>query len=273
MKKRYYLPHGMRYSTLGERKEFYEKEFDFRKVQKWFGKGIDVRKLTYAVIIGRHTRVYPKRFKTIMKEIIVISDFKDLDEVQDYFVQYLPEGVYCDRNIYRDSKKCGDCAVNFRRSCWNCENFVGQTLLFDLDPENIDCPVHGNLEEKMEIHQTLGFCEIEFNALREQTLRMYRELRKTFKKIKVVYSGRGFHIHISDDKAIRMTRKQRANLASRLLKKGFPMDEWVTTGDYNLMRLPYSLHAMVSRIALPLTIKELEKFNPVKNKKCKPKFL
>jgi hypothetical protein len=39
-----------------------------------------------------------------------------------------------------------------------------------------------------------------------------------------------------------------------------------------LIRLPYSLHGMVSRICLPLKDNEAERFDPVKNKKAVPGF-
>lgn len=59
--KRYNLPKGMRYATLNERKQFYQKEFDIEKVEEWFTrvKG----KTVFAVIIGRHTRIFPRKYK------------------------------------------------------------------------------------------------------------------------------------------------------------------------------------------------------------------
>jgi hypothetical protein len=33
---KYYLPEGMRYATLEERREFYASEFDLGKVAAWF---------------------------------------------------------------------------------------------------------------------------------------------------------------------------------------------------------------------------------------------
>jgi DNA primase catalytic subunit len=55
--------------------------------------------------------------------------------------------------------------------------------------------------------------------------------------------------------------------------KGFGIDTWVTEGEMRLIRLPYSLHGMVSRIAIPLDKKEIERFNPILDEKCIPKFL
>jgi DNA primase catalytic subunit len=55
--------------------------------------------------------------------------------------------------------------------------------------------------------------------------------------------------------------------------EGYPIDEWVTTGGMRLIRLPYSLHGMVSRIVVPLSIRQTEAFDPVKSPICLPKFL
>ncbi|MEJ2241047.1 MAG: hypothetical protein P8Y18_02750 [Candidatus Bathyarchaeota archaeon] len=51
------------------------------------------------------------------------------------------------------------------------------------------------------------------------------------------------------------------------------IDKWVTSGSMRLIRLPYSLHGMVSRIVTPLKISELEDFDPLKDKRTIPKFL
>jgi hypothetical protein len=37
--------------------------------------------------------------------------------------------------------------------------------------------------------------------------------------------------------------------------------------------LPYSLHGMVSRIVTPLEVQELDRFNPLSDRRCLPKFL
>ena len=58
---RYRLPEGMRYSTLEERRRFYAEEFDPEKVSEWFGKRIG--EVRFAVIIGRHTRVFPEKYR------------------------------------------------------------------------------------------------------------------------------------------------------------------------------------------------------------------
>ena len=56
-------------------------------------------------------------------------------------------------------------------------------------------------------------------------------------------------------------------------KKGFAIDEWVTLGEMRLIRLPFSLHGLVSRIVLPLEKSEVERFDPVNDERCIPRFL
>ncbi len=54
---------------------------------------------------------------------------------------------------------------------------------------------------------------------------------------------------------------------------GAPIDVWVTTGGSRLIRLPHSLHGMVSRIVLPLERDEVEGFDPMRDGRCLPGFL
>jgi DNA primase catalytic subunit len=269
-KTNYYLPKGMRYSTLGERREFYLKEFSFAPVVKWFGSSRNPLQTKYAVIIGRHTHVFKKEFERDIKEPVIIDDYASLDEVRRMIRRFAPEGVYFDRNQYRDKSKCASAACA-RRFCWNCANFLGQDLAFDLDPENVVCPIHGSLAQKMARHQGLGFCEWEFNEIRRQSIELYETLAADFEKIKIVYSGRGLHLHVDDERALKMRRGERKALAARVGRR-FAIDEWVTEGSSRLIRLPFSLHAMVSRVVTPLTLGELKRFNPVTAKKCLPLF-
>jgi DNA primase catalytic subunit len=109
--------------------------------------------------------------------------------------------------------------------------------------------------------------------VKEETIRLYEELAKQFLHMRVVYSGRGFHIHVFDAESFTWKQARRKVLATKLKKKGFLIDEWVTTGGMRLIRLPYSLHGMVSRIVTPVRVQELDKFNPVSDERCLPEFL
>jgi DNA primase catalytic subunit len=54
--------------------------------------------------------------------------------------------------------------------------------------------------------------------------------------------------------------------------RGFAIDEWVTIGEMRLIRLPFSLNGLVSRVVTPLLKSEVERFDPVHDKRCVPKF-
>lgn len=260
----YRLPSGMRYATLDERNIFYEDEFDLAGVRGWLRR----KNTAFALIIGRHTGIYPEEFKDMRKDTIVVDSYKNLSEVREYILQYLPEGVYYDRNIYADLEKCHSCKKE-RKKCRWCNNLLGQELAFDIDPENVTCPYHGDLGQKMKSGQGLGFCMYEFNVVRKQTLRLYEGLSGRFSKMKVVYSGRGFHIHVFDEDATKMGFRDRKKLANEL--EEYAIDGWVTSGEMRLIRLPYSLHGMVSRICSPLGIEKVKYFDP--RKECIPTYI
>jgi len=255
MKVKYNLPEGMRYATLRERREFYRNEFNSDKLKEWFENWNQNGVVKFAVIIGRHTRIFPRKYKKDASTTIIIDEYKDLDDVKTQILEFLPESAYYDRNIY-DIK----------------QRVIGQELAFDLDPENLTCPIHGTLADKMKRHQGLAFCEAELNMVKEETRRLYEELEKGFSHLRVVYSGRGFHIHVFDKEPFNWKRKQRGVLAQELKRKGFLIDEWVTTGGMRLIRLPYSLHGMVSRVVLPIKANELTRFDPITDSRCIPKF-
>jgi len=244
----------MRYSTLEERRLFYEDEFDLSRVNDWFG--ARVKNVVFAVIIGRHTGIFPPEYVEDKSTTILIDEYKDLNDVRRQIVEFAPEAVYYDRNVY-DEKG----------------NIQGQELAFDVDPENIACPIHGTLEDKMNRRQGLSFCETEFKMAKEETDRLFEGLSLVFSDMRLVYSGRGFHIHVLDGEAYDWNYQKRYRMAKKLKKDGFHIDEWVTVGTMRLIRLPYSLHGMVSRIAVPIRVEELEDFDPILNERCLPRFL
>lgn len=246
----------MRYSTLKERREFYQSEFDVTKLNEWFGNWSLKGKVKFALIIGRHTHIFPKKFEEDASTTIIIDEHKNLQDVKAQILEFLPESAYYDRNVY-DNK----------------QRVIAQELAFDLDPENLTCPIHGTLADKMNRRQGLAFCEVELNMVKEETIKLCEELAKQFLRMRVVYSGRGFHIHVFDAEPFTWKRRQRKALAGELKKKGFLIDEWVTIGGMRLIRLPYSLHGMVSRIVRPVDVHELDRFNPVSDERCLPKFL
>ena len=250
----YYLPAGMRYSTLEERKQFYTGEFSPQKAAEWFQHGLGRTK--FAVIMGRHTRIYPPKYKQDASTTIIIDEYQTLEDVQMQILEFLPEAVYYDRNVYDAN-----------------DHKVGQELAFDLDPENITCPIHGSLADKMKRLQGLSFCEVELEMVKKEAVGLYGFLSERFGDVRAVYSGRGFHLHVLDPNAYTLTAEERLELARQVREAGFHIDEWVTSGEMRLIRLPYSLNGLVSRIVLPLTKQDLETFDPIHDPWCLPRFL
>jgi DNA primase catalytic subunit len=250
----YYMPKGMRPATLEERKEFYANEFPVEKVAAW----LEGRrgKTKFAVIIGRHTKIFPQDYVEDAETTIIIDEYIDLADVRRQILEFLPESAYYDRTCYDENGVA-----------------IGQELAFDLDPEIITCPVHGTLADKMARGQGLGFCEIELGLVKEQTVGLYEHLAKQYTRLKIVYSGRGFHIHVLDEDSYALSAEARIELAEEVKSLGFEIDAWVTAGEMRLIRLPYSLHGMVSRIAIPLEKNEIKKFNPIQDARCTPAFL
>ena len=269
-KHKYKMPRGMRYSKLVDRAEFYCREFDIKALHSWQA----FRKTSVvSFLIGKYTNVYLERFESIKNDVVVIDDYCDMAGLREYLQKYLPEGVYYDTHHYEDLNICKGCPECYNNAkCLNCKHYVGQELVFDLDPENVLCPVHGDLDQKMRMHQGRMLCMIEFKILRNQAASMYYELKQTYSKVRVVYSGRGFHIHVLDEDTTYLTREERRSLADDYSSR-FPIDEWVTAGNIKLIRLPYTLHGMISRICIPIQSAEIETFNPVSCKAAIPLYM
>jgi DNA primase catalytic subunit len=244
----------MRYTSLDERMEFYTAEFNLSAVQEWFSGRHGRTK--YAVIMGKHTKIHLPQYQQDAETTIIIDEYRDLHDVRSQILDFLPEAAYYDRNLYGED-----------------DRIVGQELAFDLDPENVDCPVHGSLQDKIGRGQGLSFCELELDIVRNEAIGLYEYLQKRYSDLRVVYSGRGFHLHVMDNDAYALNTEERLNIAREAKQQGFHIDEWVTSGEYRLIRLPYSLNGLVSRIVTPLKKSELESFDPIHDSRCLPKFL
>ena len=257
----------MRIASLSERREFYSREFSLAKINEWFRGWRSP--IVFAVIIGRHTRIAPRKHIRERARTIVIDDYERLSEIKNYLIDFRPESVYYDRNVYEDwdqARRIGNDRTALGRA-------FGQELVFDVDPENITCPIHGTLEDKMRKHQGLSFCRLEFQLATQEAVQLVDTLSRRFSQINLVYSGRGFHIHITDEETVSWSRRKRLALVRSLTRKGFVMDEWVPTGGMRLIRLPYSLNGLVSRVARPLRRSELGIFDPITDESTIPKFL
>ena len=245
------LPYGMYPSSIEERKQFYT-HFEIKKARNWIG-----RKVVYAIIIGRHSAIYLPEYKKDKDEPLIIDNYHTLNDVLHYILKFLPEGVYYDRNYYKDFSLC---QTHDLRNAWKWENFAGQELAFDLDPENVDCPIHGTYQERLNKGWGLSFCKTVFKITCDNTVKLYDKLVENYTDVRIIFSGRGFHIHVFDKDANMLTRKQREEIAYQY--RAYGIDAWVTSGEMRLIRLPYSLNGISSRIVLPLDASQVTVFNP-----------
>ena len=223
----------------------------------------------FAIVIGRHTKIFPPRFRRDRDRTILVDEYDTLQDLRRYCIEFDPESVYYDRNIYKNWDEA-------RRGPGKIEQLgksFGQQLAFDIDPENFECPIHGTLEEKMKRRQGLSFCRLELQLAQEQALGLADELSHSFGALRIVYSGRGFHVHILDEDTFFWTAKRRLRLTRALAQRGYELDEWVTSGGMRLIRLPHSLNGLVSRVARPLDSVKVHSFDAVTDPYCLPGFI
>lgn len=253
---RYELPDGLEPASLGVRRAFYGREMDYRAAERWMTRPSGDR--AYALILGRHSGVYPRRFRSLKNVPLVVDEVDGPRGLRPFLIKYLPEGVYYDRNVYDSLVAARRAGLDYAHA-WRSRHFLGQELAFDLDPENLDCPIHGDIEAKMKRHQGLSFCEWEFGEVRRQASELHDRVAQDWSNLVVVYSGRGFHVHVFDEEAFHLSRAERIKIA-RSYARRFALDEWVTSGEMRLIRLPYSLHGMVTRVVVPVPRSELDRF-------------
>ena len=230
-----------RVSTLDERRNFYNKEFSIKKLRDWFTKNNLRFPQLCALDAGTETKIIiDKKLKNNM----YYFPFKELKK---QIAKYIPEDIYYDRNLYLNPDKILN-NLNFNER-------IAQELVFDVDSDNFKCGFHGDGK----------VCRNCLEKAFRSAVRLKSALRKKgFMKIEILYSGRGFHVHVLDNKAFYLTNEKRRRLSIKFSKYG--IDEWVSNGDIHLIRMPYSLNSLVSKIVIPLkknSIKDLfEKSNP-----------
>jgi len=260
----------MRVATLDERREFYESEFDLKSVSNWIAGR--ARHMKFAMILGRHTGVVSPEHAKAKNDVVIIDDWDNAGTLKDYAIDYLPESMYYDRNRYVDVRDCARCEKD-RTLCRDCYNVSGQQLAFDLDPENVDCPYHGHIGNKIQNGRALSFCMFEFKAVRRQAATLRESLRLDYERVEIVYSGRGFHVVVDDEEAYKMSMAERSSLARKTARR-YAIDEWVTKGESRLMRLPYSLSSLVSRKCMIIRDeRDLSGFDPRVSISVIPRFL
>ncbi len=257
------MPESMRIPSLAEREWFYAHAFDP-------GDSKDFLKVypspVYAIDIGNESGIYSQSFAKYINKLVYISKYEYIKEKLE---KYAPEDVYYSRNIVNDPGKCASCE---KRStyCPGCGNLAMQELAFDIDSENIRCSICKK-EKKKSIY---SFCSHQLRDSKMWAIRLYNYLveEKKYRDVRIVYSGRGYHLHVLDKDAYTLSPEDRKKIAESLKKKGYPIDAWVTSGHIDLIRLPGSLHGLVNRIVKEIKKEEIEQFNPLDSKEVIPQY-
>lgn len=255
------MGYAFRPSTLEERKEFYRKEFDIGKVREYF----DKKPQFFAIDYGSETKISIDKSKIGKMRIIRPKSF---NELKKELIKALPEDVYYDRNYYKNPNRIMHARDIKKYILHHKKNIASQELAFDIDPENIKCP--NCTKRNRPLTRVCGYCT---KKVLNEGVELVKFLKKEFKfkKIEIVYSGRGCHVIVKDKEAYYLTFNQRARINKKLNR--FHIDPWVSHGNIRFLRLPYSLNGLVSRITMPLKIKEVKGFNPLNDKRVIPFFI
>src|SRR5437899_11952951 len=95
---RYSLHGDLAPASLGYRRRFYERGMAYASAREWMARPPGER--VYALIVGRHSGIYPRRFGHLKSVPLVVDDVRDANGLRPYLLKYLPEGVYYDRHVY-----------------------------------------------------------------------------------------------------------------------------------------------------------------------------
>ena len=243
-------------ATVKERRKYYQHVFPHKMVKEWFvSRGI--RHPVFAIDVGSKSGIYDPRHSSLLNRIIYLSGYKTWNQLRNSLAYYAPEEVYYSRNIFFNREKCNTC--NRARNCFSCNNFQGQELVFDIDVDNVPDNVI-KCDFGAECSHDQHYCNL-FRAACTSAARLpaFLKTRFAFKKIQIVYTGRGFQIHVFDRKACLYSISTRTAIAKIVHAAGFPVDVAVTSGSSELARVPYTLHGLVNKVSTIVTPDEIEK--------------
>ncbi|MDY6765826.1 MAG: DNA primase small subunit domain-containing protein [Candidatus Nanohaloarchaea archaeon] len=228
------FPGELRPATVEERREFYRSAFPrdevAQRMDRW-------DKFVPVIDVGADTTRYRPRFKQYKGKLVRITDFDGVEDLATKIVDYAPEDLYYVTTIEKADR---------------VETNPERELVFDIDPEDVDC--EDCRRRKQHLDDTAAaytFCEDCFAAAATATRQLHAFLENHFSQLDLVYSGRGFHIHVGDGEAFQMDREDRRRLAGKVAKE-FPIDTQVTAGEKDLIRMPGSLHGLVSKVVTPI---------------------
>ncbi len=223
-------------SSLDNRKNFYKQEFSVDALDYFFF----IHPQFFVIDHGTETRIIndPKKANSLQ----ILQPNLSFKALKAKLIIETPEDVYYDRNLYKDPNICLSCRKF--DSCFTCPygNFMGQQLVFDIDPQNINCSSCG-------LSKHTNFCPECIQLAVSNAFLLKEELLYRFSDVRVVFSGRGAHVHVMDSSARRLSFSDRVLLNKQFAHLG--IDQFVSAGS-RLIRLPYSLNALSSRRVVPI---------------------
>ncbi|MDY6769252.1 MAG: DNA primase small subunit domain-containing protein [Candidatus Nanohaloarchaea archaeon] len=252
---RFDFPQELRPSKVEERREFYSSSFPQEVVEQKMARW---DRFVPVVDVGSETTLYRPRFKEYKGKMVRVTDYSGVEGLKERIVDYAPEDLYYVMTVEREDR---------------VETNPEKELVFDLDPENVDC--EDCRRRKKYLDDTAAaytFCEDCFADVARETRQLFAFLENHFSAMQLVYSGRGFHIHVEDDEAFLMDREDRMELAGKVVKE-FPVDRQVTAGEKDLIRLEGSLHGLVSKVVTPLEPDDLTEPEHILSSVGTPEFV
>ncbi|MDY6776868.1 MAG: DNA primase small subunit domain-containing protein [Candidatus Nanohaloarchaea archaeon] len=242
-------------ASVDEREQFYREEFPGKqleeKMERW-----DV--FVPVVDVGSESTLYRPRFKEYKDKLVRMTDYGDMDDLKDRIVEFAPEDLYYVTTVEKEDR---------------IETNPEQELVFDLDPEMVECERCERKKKYLEgAAREYVFCEECFKQVARETRQLYSFLQNHFSDLRLVYSGRGFHIHVEDESAFAMDREDRRELAGKAAKE-FPIDRKITAGEKDLIRMPGSLHGLVSRVVTEVEVSDLNRPLQILESRAVPRFV
>jgi len=256
------FPDGLKPPPVEDREQFYREEFDVRSIKDLYFRW---KKPVFAFDVGTETTLYKRRFKKYKGKLVYIREYGDLEELMEKFETYAPEDLYYDTRVYESDPRQSN-------TVW--EKPSGRQLVVDLDPELLECKRCRTRRRHMDdgIVASHTFCEECFADLAEQTAKLTVLLDRNFESVRTYFSGRGFHVQVRDRDGFTMDDMKREQLAAKLAKR-FPVDEKITAGEKNVMRLPGSLHGLTGRKVVQVDLDDLQDPDHILYEKSVPEVL
>ncbi|AEC51628.1 DNA primase small subunit [Pyrococcus sp. NA2] len=168
----------LREVTKEERREFYSNEWSAKQIPKFILDTLDMREFGFD-----HDGEGPSDRK---------NQYHDVRDLEDYIKATYPYAVYSSVALYEKPKEM--------------EGWMGAELVFDIDAK--DLPL------RRCDHEPGKVCPICLNDAKEiarDTVIILRE-ELGFEDIHVIYSGRGYHIRVLDEWALKLDSKSRERI-------------------------------------------------------------